>query len=107
MAVIRTRAKPPHGRPDLVMELAKEIKANSQQRGAGIPDVYEEEQTFGSRLHVIVVWDRWTDVPHVERGPIILDAYREAKGEREMLRITLPLGMTPEEFARRQPQQGA
>lgn len=66
----------------------------------GIPDIQEEEQRYGGWLAVTVLWDRWAGVPMEERGPIILDAYRQARGEEEMLKITLPVGLTIEENLR-------
>lgn len=100
MPVKRTTARPAHTHPKLVEGLVSELRHPSDRSGAGIPDIMEEEQTFGDRLHVTVVWDRWQGVDHSQRGPVILDAYREVKGDAEMLRITLAQGFTMEEHRR-------
>lgn len=109
MPVKRERAKPPHSHPELVEALANELVANSPKPTRDIPDIREEEQTYGGRLHVTVLWEKWAGVPQSERGPIILDAYRTAKGELEMLKITLAQGFTIEEHRRwlsRRAQEG-
>ena len=95
MPIEHRKARPPHEHPELVEALRNEL-SNETVDG---PNIIEEEQTFGKRLRVTVIWERWAGVPHPERGPIILDAYRQAKGEREMLNITLAQGFTIEEHA--------
>lgn len=100
MPVNRHVAKPIHTHPELVDELVAELNSPRPQGGVGIPDIHETEQTFGDRISVKVIWDKWRDVNQAERGPIILDAYRSAKGERMMVTITLALGFTVEENRR-------
>jgi hypothetical protein len=100
MPVRKKVAKPPHNHPELVAALAEELRHPKERGGPGIPDIQEETQTFGGRIHVLVLWDKWEGVPHPERGPIILDAYREARGEREMLNISVATGFTIEEHRR-------
>jgi hypothetical protein len=102
MPVNKKSARPPHSHPELVDELADELNKN-RPAGPGIPSITEEEQTYGNRLHVMVIWDKWAGVDHEERGPIILDAYQRARGEADMLRITLVQGFTIEEYRRRYP----
>ena len=100
MPVHKKAAKPPHNHPELVEALATELRNPTPDTGRGIPDVQEETQTYGGRVHVLVLWDRWEGVPQPERGPIILDAYREVRGEREMLNIGQAMGFTIEEWRR-------
>lgn len=100
MPLNRQSAQPPHSHPELVDRLAQELRDPQPSGGAGIPDITEEMQTYGDRIHVRVIWDRWADVPHDERGPIILDAYGQVRGEAEMLRVTLASGFTIEEYRR-------
>jgi hypothetical protein len=100
MPVKTTAAKPYHNRPDLVAALAQELRKPSDKSGPGIPDIQEEVQIFGGRIHVRVLWDKWEGVPQPERGPIVLDAYREERGEREMLNISLIFAFTAAEWAR-------
>ena len=96
----RKDAKPPHTHPELVEELAKEMKKSGVSSTPTIPTVYEEEQRYSKKLHVSVIWSKWTSVPMEERGAIILDAYVRAGLEEEMRRITVALGLTPEEAER-------
>ena len=101
MAIHKKKAKPPHSHPELVHALAEYLdQKKSKARGRGIPEIFEISQTYGNSLHVEVVWDRWEGVPHPERGPIILDAYRRKRGDLEMLRITIAQGFTPNEATR-------
>ena len=100
MAVTRVPPRPAHNHPELVSELVKELQKQSDQRGPGIPDIVEQELTYGNKLQVTVIWDRWEDAGHEERGPIILDAYLKARGPQAMLQVTQALGVTPEEAKR-------
>ncbi len=103
MAFQRKKAKPAYSEEHkgLVEALAEAVrKRDPNARGEGIPDIIEEEQTLGDTFQVWVIWDAWKDVPQNERTPIILDAYKAARGELEMLKITLAQGFTPEEAER-------
>lgn len=64
------------------------------------PTVYEEPQPYGDSLKVKVIWSKWEGVPLEERGSIILDAYYQAGLQEELSRITIALGLTPEEEKR-------
>lgn len=100
MAFQRKKAQPAYAEEHrwLVDALAEAVrKRDPDKRGEGIPDILEVEQTLGDAFSVVVVWDAWKDVPRRERTPIILDAYKEARGELEMLKIMLAQGYTPEE----------
>ena len=48
-------------------------------------------------MNVTVIWDAWSDVPRDRRAGIILDAYREARGQEGMLAISVALGLTRQE----------
>ena len=100
MAVARIPPRPAHNHPELVSALVKELQSQSDQHGPGIPDIMEQQLTYGEKLHVIVIWDRWMDVGHEERGPIILEAYRKAFDLQRMLQVTQAQGVTPEEAQR-------
>jgi hypothetical protein len=100
MAVARVAPRPAHNHPELVAELVRELKRSSAKRGPGIPDILEQELTYGNKLHVTVIWDRWEGIGHQERGPIILDAYLKAHDLSAMLQVTQALGVTPGEAKR-------
>lgn len=100
MPVKRISAKPRHNHPELVQALVEELRNPRKIAEEGIPDIREEEQAFGGRIHVEVIWDLWEGVGQDERGPIILDAYKEARGVEEMLKIAQARGLTIEENLR-------
>ena len=89
----------------LVTRLARELgrppqKTRPQVRPsqpAPDPVIIQEEQKLTNRYHVWVIWDAWAKVPDTERGPVILDAYEQALGREEAIRISVAMGLTPEE----------
>ncbi len=89
--------RPRHSRPDLVRTLADELSKTGTSSDPAIPTIYEEPQPYAGSLHVTVIWSRWAGVPVEQRGAIILDAYQAAGLQDELRRITVALGLTPEE----------
>ena len=81
----------------LVQDLAQELTKEGVSPTPDVPTVYEEAQSYGDNLHVTVIWNKWAGIPAEERGAIILDAYVQAGLDDEMRRITLALGLTPED----------
>lgn len=101
MPVIRKPAPQPERHQGLIDELAEELRLNQADgRPGGAPRVIEEEVRGSPHLHVIVIWDSWRDIAPEERGRVILDAYNQQRGEKEMLRISSALGVTLEESRR-------
>lgn len=92
--------RPRHSRPDLVETLVSELGKTGTSPSPGTPTIYEEPQPYGNKLHVKVIWSNWTGVPVEERGAVILDAYQKAGLNDELRRITVALGLTPEEAER-------
>src|SRR5437773_9460548 len=72
--------------PELVNELASEIKSN---RACGQPRI--EEQIFAKTnlIKVAVVWDKWESVPDLDRVNTILSAYERAESKTFRDRIGL------------------
>lgn len=54
-----------------------------------------EEVSLSNNFRVYVSWDDWASVPEIERSEIILEAYKQARGVPEMLRISVAMGLTP------------
>lgn len=95
MPVIKKRLGPrSHPQHDqFVAELARHL-----QGGANLPEfpkIVEEDVRLSDNFRVYVSWDDWASVPDPERSEIILEAYKQARGVREMLRISVAMGMTP------------
>ncbi len=83
-------------RPELIDALAGELKSG---REFGQPIIEEEHFKTGA-VRVVVIWDRWDDVPEDVRANVIADAYRRAEGEDFANRIALIGGYTiPEAYA--------
>lgn len=96
MSIERIPPKPRHRHPELVQSLADALDpSRANDSGPGIPRIREIALSYGNALRIEVIWEKWEGVPHSERGPIILDAYQQKKGDQEMLRITNALGITP------------
>lgn len=86
--------------PELVADLVRVLKQDQAEGPPGEPEITIEEIKFSDNLRVVVVWDKWEGIDLQERGRIILTAIGEALGEKEMLRVTLAMGLTREEEAR-------
>jgi len=84
---------------ELRARLAQELQGHTT---ADPPVVHEVHVQPSNTLHVIVVWDRWADVPQPDRGRVIMDAYRAldraTPGDAPRAdRITMAMGATWEE----------
>ncbi|WP_437619818.1 hypothetical protein [Sorangium sp. So ce1151] len=78
---------------DLKNELLNELRT---PKPAGEPDVIIQG-VAPAGVHLFVIWSKWTGLEQVVRSRIILDAYEEWKGEEEALRVTVSMGLLPEE----------
>lgn len=82
----------------LVDELAAEwSKATSN---AAEPVILEETAPRGGATHVYVVWGQWSQLGREERGEIIMDAAEKVKSQTDVQRITIAMGLTPDEADR-------
>jgi hypothetical protein len=89
MPVERRKMIPdPPAYQSLVNKLAAELVENT----ANGPSVIEEEQ-FGNRIHVTVIWDAWSALSPEDRGRAIMDAYQKVRPD-EVLQITIAMGLT-------------
>jgi hypothetical protein len=65
------------------------------------PVIIEEAVGFDKRyIRVYVVWSRWRSLSQTERSDIIVEAMRDVRGADEMARVTVAMGLTPEEAER-------
>jgi len=99
MPVIKRKLHAAH--PDhhkLVDELVRHLQqANDLPE---YPRIVEEDDRLSQNMHVYVLWDLWGSVSERERSEIILEAYEQARGKVEMLRVSVAMGLTPIEAAR-------
>ncbi len=86
----------PRQHSQLVDELARELKT---VRESGQPFI-DEEHFETNAIRVVVLWDRWAEIPEDDRFDVIFNAYRTAEGETYANRIGLASGLTiPEAYA--------
>ena len=85
--------------------LAEEIERVVREKNAAPqrpdePRVIWEEDRYTNRIKVSVIWDRWQGVDPEMRGRIIVDAVERARGQDVARKISLALGVTPEQAER-------
>lgn len=103
MPVHRYGVESRHDRDDLVGLLAGELLADQGRPPVhydspdDAPSIYIDEGKMSDSLRITVVWSCWFDVPEVQRAAIILDAFDKAGRKSERDRISVALGVTPEE----------
>lgn len=64
------------------------------------PIITEDHRVRKGIVHVQVLWDRWQECSEIERWEIILEAYRQVRGEKYAEQIRLATGFTMPEAAR-------
>jgi hypothetical protein len=80
--------------------LRADLKAELESpKESGEPEIIiERPNPFTTHLYVI--WSKWQDLEQMVRSRIILDAYTEARGQVESDKVTVAMGVTPDEAAR-------
>lgn len=78
----------------LVDALAAEIAGSASTTGE--PQIYVDELSAARVTHVLVIWERWRDIPPSRRSAIIYDAY-EKVDPKLMLRLKFASGFTYDE----------
>ncbi|GAB4459961.1 MAG: hypothetical protein OHK0029_23210 [Armatimonadaceae bacterium] len=66
---------------------------------AGAPVLIEDEQPArihvdSKPLHLYVIWEEWDGLSHQERSEIIMDSYEATHDVRDVVRVTLAMGLT-------------
>jgi hypothetical protein len=61
------------------------------------PFIVEEQAPGSSATRIYVFWSEWSGLSQRERSEIIMDAYEKARGLDPSRRVTLAMGLTPEE----------
>ena len=82
----------------LVDRLAREWA--TPEPGAAEPVILEERNSQGDLVHVYVVWGEWAHLDRTERGEIIMDAAERVMSQSDVVKITIAMGLTPDEADR-------
>ena len=80
--------------PDLVADLAQELRLMRPDGDPAAPLIIEEKMRLSDRIHVTVIWDLWGEVAPEDRSRIILDAYERVRGASAILTLSAALGLT-------------
>jgi hypothetical protein len=55
----------------------------------------------GNKDHIFVIWSKWKDINMEDRCSTIMSAYkRVVENKADLLKVTLVMGLTPEEAPR-------
>jgi hypothetical protein len=82
----------------LISQLTKEWRSVNSK--AKEPVILEESDHKGNVVRVYVIWSEWSDLDRATRGEIIMDAAEKVKKLKDLLKITVAMGLTPEEADR-------
>jgi hypothetical protein len=93
----KKRIKPSESR-DLVDRLVAEwrVEKNPEPK----PYVIIEGDEKNGPLHIYVVWDEWEGLSMEERSRTIMDAFEKVESQENQFRVTIAMGLTPEEAPR-------
>ena len=61
------------------------------------PAVFVEGGTDDAPSAVFVVWTKWAPLDELKRSEIVLNAYEQAFGIEKTLKVTVAMGLTPEQ----------
>lgn len=85
----------------MVSVLAVELKKDEKELATppyDLPLIVEDPIPRSDLLHVYVLWSQWQNVQdELQRSSIILDAYQQVRGEEEMRRISVAMGVTQQQ----------
>jgi hypothetical protein len=98
MLVHRYVAKPAPEQSKLLTRLANEWK--SKNSTAEEPVILEEPNRKGEIERVYVIWGDWAHLNRTTRGEIIMDAAEKVKRKADVAKITIAMGLTPDEADR-------
>ena len=99
MSVVKFVKTVPPKVGDLLKRLTTEYR--HPQEGDVEPLLMEERNRLPQEtIRLYVIWGDWKDLDLRERSEIIMDAYEDAKGRHEALKVTFAMGLTKEEAQR-------
>jgi len=82
----------------LVDRLAGELKGEKSEDPK--PYVLVEGDEANGPLHIYVVWEEWESLAMQERSSVVMEAYKTCESPENVLRVTVAMGLTPEEAPR-------
>jgi hypothetical protein len=81
-------------------ELQAELEAELESpKETGEPDIVIE-RPHPSTVHLFVIWSKFSGLEQSVRSSIILDSYAAVKGVPESQKVTVAMGLTPDEAKR-------
>src|SRR5438046_1678480 len=89
-------------RPVDMQQLIDRLAAEWQNPNpsAAEPVILEEDNGRGDVIHIYVVWSDWAHLDREQRGEVIMDAAERVKPLADVLKITISMGLTPDEADR-------
>ena len=81
-------------------KLVKRLASEWSKPTKAAEPVILEEASRGPVVHIYVVWSDWANLTREQRGEIIMDAAERVKSKKQLLQITIAMGLTPEEADR-------
>jgi hypothetical protein len=81
-------------------QLRTELEAELRSpKDTGEPEIVIE-RTNPATTHLFVIWSKWEHLVQMVRSRIILDAYAGTMGDEETNKVTVSMGLTPDEASR-------
>ena len=62
--------------------------------------IQEKAQYYNDLLHFYVIWSEWAEMPQRDRSNVILEAYKASHPNEAGMRVSIAMGLTPEEAKR-------
>ena len=87
-------------RPPEQSRLAERLASEWGNPTEATEPVILEQSDRGGIVHVFVVWSDWSHLTREQRGEIIMDAAERVKSKDQLLKITIAMGLTPDEAER-------
>jgi hypothetical protein len=77
-------------------ELERELQAPSQ----ALEPIIVVERPHASTIHLFGIWSKFEPLEQLVRSRILLDAFEAVRGKEEALKVTVSMGLTPDEARR-------
>lgn len=84
------------GEAELRSALKEELE---KPQDSGEPEIIIDRPSSFT-IHLYVIWSKWEGLDQVVRSRAILDVFTEVKGAEDARKVTIAMGLTPEEAKR-------